>query len=83
MTKEQLEDIEKDAARRDEATATILLLVKAVREAKAEIERYRRSLAQQEDMVDHFEPRAYSACLQPPEGCQCAGCDYRREWVRS
>lgn len=33
MTTEQLDEIEKDAARRDEATATILMLVKAVREA--------------------------------------------------
>lgn len=59
------------------------LLVKALREAKADIERYKRALAQQEDLVKHFEPRAYSACLLPPEGCQCAGCDYRREWERA
>lgn len=44
MTNEQLKEIEKDAARRDEATATILMLVKAVREARERDEGYFKSM---------------------------------------
>ena len=51
-----------------------------IEELEAEVARYKRSLAQQENMVDHLEPRAYAACLTPPEGCRCTGCEYRQEW---
>jgi len=44
VTNEQLKEIEKDAARRDEATATILMLVKAVREARERDEGYFKSM---------------------------------------
>ena len=51
MTPEQLDEVENDAVRRDEATAQILMLVKALREAwedrskaRAEIERLREAI---------------------------------------